>query len=70
MKYDYYRIREGEIILISGQNKSTIIVIIKGINDDVFEELGRKMYLTGDAFNDYRMGLSVPEIIEKRKQKG
>ena len=70
MKYDYYKIENGKIVLISDNNKATIIVILRGFNDDVFEELGRKMYLTGSAFNDYRLGLSVPEIIEKYKQKG
>jgi soluble lytic murein transglycosylase-like protein len=50
MLYDYLK---GNKKVLSHDGKTPSIVIIENINDDVFEELGRRNMLTGKALEDY-----------------
>ncbi len=75
IKYDYFSISEGKIVLGlneakgkgKGKGKGKVIVI-KGFNENILDELGNKCYLKGKAFNDRREGLSFDEIIKRRKK--
>ncbi|HDK42788.1 MAG TPA: hypothetical protein ENG87_05375 [Candidatus Pacearchaeota archaeon] len=71
IKYDYFSISEGKIVLglneAKGKGKGKVIVI-KGFNENILDELGNKCYLKGKAFNDRREGLSFDEIIKRRKK--